>query len=78
MHGCPACPHHVLGLVDEGSPTVMINGYPAIRKGDTGTHSGRLAATCCGPNTFEVIEGDPEILIDGKPAARIGDKTQHC
>ncbi|MBI5706957.1 MAG: PAAR domain-containing protein [Armatimonadetes bacterium] len=72
-HGCPACPHTVIGPVTSGSPTVRINGQPAARVGDVGTHT-----ACCGPNTFRIEEGDSQVLIDGKPAARIGDKTKHC
>ena len=73
IHGCPACPHHVKGPILTGSPEVLIDGRPAARVGDTGTH-----ATCCGPNRFEIAEGDASVLINGKPAARIGDKTKHC
>lgn len=72
-HGCPACPHAVLGEIIAGSPLVMIKRLPAARKGDPGVH-----VRCCGPNTFTVDEGDPEVIIDGKPAARIGDRTKHC
>jgi uncharacterized Zn-binding protein involved in type VI secretion len=72
-HGCPACPHPVVGPIISGSPDVLLNGLPAARMGDIGTH-----ATCCGPNTFKIAEGDPDVLINGKPAARYGDRTQHC
>jgi uncharacterized Zn-binding protein involved in type VI secretion len=76
-HHCPACPHSVFGFVETGSPNVMINGKPAAREGDTGTH----LAHCCGPNTFKIIRGDSEVLIDGRPAAKIDPaygETQHC
>lgn len=72
-HGCPACPHNVVGVITRGSSNVLINGKPAARKGDGGTHT-----ACCGINIFEIIEGDTTVLIDGKPAARKGDKTKHC
>jgi uncharacterized Zn-binding protein involved in type VI secretion len=72
-HGCPACPHPTRGPVIVGSPNVLINGRPAARMGDTGTH-----AACCGPNTFTIAEGDPHVLINGKPAAKSGSKTIHC
>ena len=72
-HGCPACPHPVKGPVELGSPQVLINGKPAARLGDTGTH-----ASCCGPNRFTIAEGDPTVLINGKPAAKSGCKTIHC
>ncbi len=74
-HGCPACPHAVAGPIATGSPNVFVNGQPAARQGDTGTHVEML---CCGPNTFTIVEGDSEVLINGKPAARFGDQTQHC
>jgi uncharacterized Zn-binding protein involved in type VI secretion len=72
-HGCPACPHPTRGPVIAGSPNVLINGKPAARMGDIGTH-----AACCGPNTFTIAEGDPHVLINGKPAAKSGCKTIHC
>lgn len=72
-HGCPACPHTVIGPIKTGSSKVKINGKSAARVGDTGTH-----ATCCGSNTFKIGSGDPNVLIDGKPVARLGDKTIHC
>lgn len=72
-HGCPGCPHPVIGPIKTGSTKVKINGRSAARVGDTGVH-----ATCCGSNTFKIAAGDPNVLIDGKPAARLGDKTTHC
>lgn len=72
-HGCPACPHPCTGVIATGSPHVLIDGKPAARVGDKGTH-----AACCGPNTFEIVSGDPQVLINGKPAARRLDKTKHC
>ena len=73
VHGCPSCPHHVLGPITTGSSTVKINGKPVARVGDTGVH-----AACCGSNTFTIVSGDSNVLIDGRPAARLGDKTKHC
>lgn len=72
-HGCPSCPHAVVGHILTGNAKVRINGKPVACAGDTGTH-----ATCCGPNTFKIVSGDPSILVDGKPVARLGDKTEHC
>ncbi len=72
-HGCPACPHPVVGPITTGSPWVFIGGRPAARLGDTGIH-----AACCGPNIFEIVGGDPEVLIDGRPAAKVGSPTKHC
>jgi uncharacterized Zn-binding protein involved in type VI secretion len=72
-HGCPACPHTVIGPALTGSPTVMINHKPALRLGDAGVH-----AACCGSNDWQVVGGSQSVFIDGLPAARIGDATQHC
>lgn len=72
-HGCPACPHNVVGPITTGSPQVFINGRPAARVGDKGIH-----AACCGANVFEIVGGDPEVLIDGRPAAKVGSPTKHC
>lgn len=72
-HGCLTCPHTVEGYVVAGSPNVFIDGLPAARQGDAGTH-----VACCGPGTFTVTGGDSEVLIDGRPAARHGDETTHC
>ena len=72
-HGCPACPHTVVGPIVGGAATVLIEGKPAARKGDNGT-----AAACCGPNTFLINKGSTTVFIEGKPAARIDDITLHC
>lgn len=72
-HGCPGCPHVVVGRVQTGSSLVTVNGRPAARAGDSGKH-----AMCCGPNTFVIGEGDSDVLIQGRPAAKIGDRTDHC
>ncbi|MCU0372529.1 MAG: PAAR domain-containing protein [Ignavibacteria bacterium] len=73
-HGCPACPHEVVGTIGNGSSTVKVRGKSAARVGDGGMH----IETCCGSNVFSIVEGDNELLIDGKPAAKIGSMTQHC
>jgi uncharacterized Zn-binding protein involved in type VI secretion len=72
-HGCPACPHSVVGPLIQGSPNYTIDGIPVARVGDKGVHQ-----ACCGPNTYSVVAGDPEILINGKQVPRIGDRTRHC
>ena len=72
-HGCPACPHFVEGVINRGSPTVIIDGKPAARVGDGGSHVG-----CCGPNTFTLVEGNKKVLIDGKPAVTFGSKVETC
>ncbi|MFX0198775.1 MAG: PAAR domain-containing protein [Candidatus Hodarchaeota archaeon] len=72
-HGCPACPHPVIGPAVQGSPDVLVNFLPALRVGDMGIH-----AACCGPNTWTASEGSSTVLINNKPAHRMGDKDQHC
>jgi uncharacterized Zn-binding protein involved in type VI secretion len=75
VHPGPYGPHHVRGPILTGSPNVIIDGKPAARVGDTGTH---VNLVCIGANKFEIVEGDNSVLINGKAAARIGDKTRHC
>jgi len=72
-HGCPGCPHPGIGPSIIGSPTVLVNGMPALRVGDTGIHT-----VCCGPNMWTAQKGSSTVLIDGKPAHRVGDMDQHC
>ena len=56
-----------------GSPTVMVNGRPALRVGDNGLH-----AACCGPNSWVASAGSGTVLINGMPAHRLGDMDTHC
>lgn len=72
-HGCKECIHTVVGPAVQGSPDVIINGKPAIRKGDGGIH-----ALCCGPNTWNAAGGSQTVIVNGKPAFRLHDKTTHC
>ncbi len=72
-HGCPACPHPCTGPAIAGSPNVLVNGKPALRVGDPGTH-----AACCGPNTWVAAKGSGTVLINSIPAHRLGDMDTHC
>ena len=72
-HGCPACPHPVIGPAVQGSPTVLVNNRPALRQGDPGIHS-----PCCGPNSWTAAAGSATVLINNMPAHRMGDQVQHC
>lgn len=72
-HGCPSCPHPVVGPAIVGSPDVNVNSLPALRVGDMGTH-----AACCGPNTWKAVAGSTTVFINGKPAHRRGDADRHC
>ncbi|NOZ02302.1 MAG: hypothetical protein GXP54_10495 [Deltaproteobacteria bacterium] len=72
-HGCPGCPHSVIGPAVAGSPNVLINGIPALRVGDPGIH-----AACCGPNTWTATAGSSTVFINGKAAHRVGDQDAHC
>lgn len=72
-HGCPACPHPVVGAISLGEPDVLINGLQVITAPLTGTQMG-----CCGPNTFSVMSGDREVLLHGKPLIPLGTVSDHC
>jgi len=72
-HGCPACPHVVVGPAFQGSPNVQVNYRPALRVGDMGLH-----APCCGPNVWTASEGSSTVLINNKAAHRQGDGDDHC
>lgn len=72
-HGCPACPHPVVGPAIIGCPTVYINKMPALRVGDRGIH-----AACCGPNMWVTQMGSLSVIIGGMQAHRMGDMTVHC
>ena len=72
-HGCPACPHTCVGPITSGSPNVFVNGRPAARVGDVGTH-----AACCGGNSFKISGGNGNVIINGRRAAKRGDATTHC
>jgi uncharacterized Zn-binding protein involved in type VI secretion len=72
-HGCPACPHPVIGPAIKGSPTVNVNKLPAIRVTDNGVH-----AACCGPNTWTAETGSSTVYINGLKAHRMGDDDTHC
>jgi len=73
VHGCPACPHPVIGPAVMGSPDVMVNKRPALRVGDKGIHM-----ACCGPNTWTAAMGSATVLINNKAAHRMGDTDTHC
>ena len=51
--------------VTEGSPTVFINGKPAVRVGDR---------TGCGV----VVRGSSTVYVNGRPLARAGDAASGC
>ena len=72
-HGCPACPHPAKGPAIVGSPDVMVNGLPALRKDDIGIH-----VACCGPNMWTATAVSPDVIINGKGAHRKDDAEQHC
>lgn len=58
-HACPlvnGVQPHVGGMVEMGSLTVLIDGFPAARTGDTIVEAG-------GPNA--IAEGCPTVLIGG-------------
>ncbi len=72
-HGCKSCPHAADGPATSGSGDVFINGLPALRVGDTGSHS-----SCCGSNTWAARTGAPAVFFNGKAVHRKGDAVRHC
>lgn len=72
-HGCPACPHPVIGPGTSGSPNILVNGLSPLRIGDPGIH-----AACCGPNSWVVAAGSSSVTFNDIPAARLNDMTTHC
>jgi len=72
-HGCPACPHPVVGPALKGSPDVFVNGRPLMRIGDPGAH-----AACCAANSWKVARGSRTVRVNGIAPARTGDGTSHC
>jgi uncharacterized Zn-binding protein involved in type VI secretion len=72
-HRCNACPHVVSGPATQGSADVIVNGKPAVRKGDGGVH-----AACCGSNTWTAEGSSDTVIINGKQAFRLNDATNHC
>ncbi|MFZ1986828.1 MAG: PAAR domain-containing protein, partial [Desulfatitalea sp.] len=72
-HRCNACPHVVSGPATQGSSDVIVNGKPAVRKGDGGVHT-----ACCGSNIWTANGGSDTVFINGKQAFRLGDATDHC
>ena len=70
-HICPKTTSkvpHVGGPVATGSSTVLIDGLPAARVGDT--------VICNGPPDT-ITSGSSSVFIDGKPAATLGSRTAH-
>jgi uncharacterized Zn-binding protein involved in type VI secretion len=65
--GTPSVPH-VGGPVFSGCPTVLIEGQPAAREGDS--------CTCVGEPDI-ITTGSSGVYIGGQPAARMGDQTAH-
>jgi uncharacterized Zn-binding protein involved in type VI secretion len=52
---------------------VYVNGQPALRVTDPGTHS-----SCCGPNTWKANSGSSTCKINNLKAHRKTDATKHC
>jgi uncharacterized Zn-binding protein involved in type VI secretion len=70
------CPHGVIGPANiKYAQKTNINGRPALRLTDKGTHS-----SCCGPQIWEALRctSDHKVFIEGKLAFRMNDITLHC
>jgi uncharacterized Zn-binding protein involved in type VI secretion len=81
VHVCKECaniaphpPHPSQGPIVSTS-CVKIEGRPAARVGDQGSHA---TGPCCGPNTWVAFQGSACCFIEGKPAFRKGDPSHHC
>lgn len=72
-HGCPGCPHVVIGPAIGGSPDVSVEGRPVLRMGDPGIH-----AACCALNIWKAVDGSSGVFVNGKPVVRVQDRTRHC
>ncbi len=72
FHVCPmttgTVPHVGGTILPPGEATVLIEGMPAAKLGDS--------ATCVGPPDT-LIAGSSSVMIGGSPAARLGDSTAH-
>ena len=72
MHVCPmvtgTVPHVGGPILPPGEATVLIEGQPAAKVGDS--------ATCTGPPDT-IVAGSSSVMIGGSPAARLGDSTAH-
>jgi uncharacterized Zn-binding protein involved in type VI secretion len=72
MHVCPmvtgTVPHVGGPILPPGEATVLIEGQPAAKVGDS--------ATCTGPPDT-IAAGSSSVMIGGSPAARLGDSTAH-
>lgn len=58
------------GLINTGSDNVLIDGFPAARKGD-----GFICPAAFHNGSGIIMGGSTSVLINGKPAARMGDAT---
>lgn len=56
------------GPIVTGEPTVLIEGLPAARVGDT---------AACGDGPAKIGSGSPTVIIGGSKAARVSDTTCH-
>ena len=64
-HGCfPPTPSVA------GSPDVLLDGIPALRKGDAVAPHG---CSNCPPHGRSVSAGSPTVFVNGRPLARVGD-----
>jgi uncharacterized Zn-binding protein involved in type VI secretion len=73
VHGCPACPHPVIGPAMAGSGDVYIEGLNALRIGDPGVH-----AVCCGPNVWAALTGSETVYVNNIAHHRQYDLQVHC
>ena len=72
-HGCPSCPHPVVGPSKTASPDVITNSKKSVRMGDMGEHK-----VCCGPGIWKSSAGSGTVFINSKKAFRLDDMVDHC
>lgn len=71
MHTCPMSngnTPHVGGPIISTTRSVLINGLPAAKIGDTCVCSGSMDS---------IVTGSSSVMIEGMPACRLGDSTAH-
>ena len=73
--GVPHCSAYVIA---SGSPTVLINGRPAARVGDTSAPHLIPAGDRCRTHVAPIATGSATVLINGRLAARVGDSLAGC
>ena len=70
-HGAPCCPHGVVGVIVQHSPTTEADGLGVARLGDLVVHS----CPHCGVGW--ITSACDAVTTDGIPTARLGDAVTY-